>query len=62
MCAYACASVQPKVDLSRFFRPSVAPTVLAYMSAPPPKSNGIWVKMSMFASIALAWLISRMPC
>ena len=49
MCAYACASVQPKVDLSWFFSPSEAPTVLAYMSAPPPKSNGIWLKMSMFA-------------
>src|SRR5918998_1449116 len=60
--AYAWASVQPNAAFSWFFRPSVAPTVLAYMSAPPPKSNGIWLETSMFAFFAFACWISRMPC
>ena len=55
------ASSQPNADFSAFFRPSVAFTVFWYMFAPPPKSNGMIVKMSMLAPSAWAWLISRMP-
>src|SRR4051812_46151235 len=59
--AYACASDQPNAVLSAFFRPFAAFTVLANMSAPPPKSNGMIVKTSTFAPSAAAWLIRRVP-
>src|SRR5882757_10402340 len=61
MCAYAVASSQPKVDFSLVFRPSVAFTVLPYMSAPPPKSNGMMVNTSMLAPSAEARSMSRLP-
>src|SRR6185436_12138475 len=61
MCAYAVASDQPNADLSAFFRPSAALTVLVYMFAPPPKSNGMIVNTSMFALSAAARVMSRLP-
>src|SRR5215207_806640 len=59
--AYAVASDHPNALFSEFFSPSVALTVLPYMSAPPPKSNGMIVKLSMFAPSAAAWVMSRLP-
>ena len=53
-CAYAVASDQPNAVFNAFFNPFAALTVLPYMSAPPPKSNGMIVNTSMFAPNAAA--------
>ncbi|HTJ36161.1 MAG TPA: hypothetical protein VL738_23345 [Dactylosporangium sp.] len=58
MCRYAVASSQPNEDLSIVLRPSAALTVLWYMLAPPPKSNGMMVNTSMPAPVEAARLTS----
>src|ERR1700710_1016451 len=52
MCAYATASDQPNDVFSAFLSPFAALTVLPYMSAPPPKSNGMIVNTSILVPSA----------
>src|SRR6266480_3492195 len=59
--AYAVASLQPNVDFSLSRKPFAALTVLLYMFAPPPKSNGMIVNTSTFAPKAFDWSMSRLP-
>src|SRR5881394_2159767 len=46
---YAVAADQPNELVNTLRRPLAALTVLPYMSAPPPKSNGMIVNTSMLA-------------
>jgi hypothetical protein len=61
MCAYAWRRSSRTVDLSLFFRPFDALTVSLYMFAPPPKSNGMMVKMSMLAPSAFGLVDQPVP-